>query len=105
MIRLILPLALAAVIPVSSALAKQSYSSHCRPYVVEEICDAPNTNCRAHMLYAPGQSMADNAAHTYWYAVPRHYAHQHHSRARYSGMHHNEEGSRTPPTQRLFPAD
>jgi hypothetical protein len=84
-------MALTTGLGVTSASASPSYSAHCRPYVIEEICNDDGSGCTAHMRYAPGQSMADNPRYSYWYATPSRHRHRHHHhmhRVHHSWHHH-----------------
>ena len=38
-----------------------------RPYVIEKTCDDDYTNCRARMLYAPGQNPGLAGYGSYWF--------------------------------------
>ena len=58
----------ATAAPATTALA--SGCSDCRPYVLEETCDADGWGCTVRMQYAPGQSMADDPTGNYWYETP-----------------------------------
>lgn len=38
-----------------------------RPYAIEETCDEDGSNCRARMIYAPGENPGLAAHGSYWY--------------------------------------
>jgi len=54
---------------------------HDTPYILEESCMDDGTHCEVRMLTPPGNSLADNPRHSYWYAPP-HPPHHHYDARR-----------------------
>jgi hypothetical protein len=65
-----------------TATAAQAHRVPCHPYAITMVCSDDMMDCKSHLSYAPGQSLASNPAYSYWYAFPappggRHKHHHH----------------------------